>query len=443
MTLRLGRLTTILVIGALGIAMFGFGVLFTRGGPVQPAQPIGRASVQVPATVTGADLDSTINALQERLQRLPTDDVAWASLGTAYVAQSAVTGDPTYYPKAQGALRRSLRIAPKNNAAALTGQAALAAGRHDFVGSLKLARQAKRINPYSAANQGILTDALQQLGRYGDARTELQKMLDLKPGVASFTRASYAWELDGELKPAKEALQRSLDLAGRPSDEAYSLYYLGELAWNSGHYEEADRYYLQGLRRDPSYTPLLAGRAKIAAARGDIERAVSTYDKVVARLPIPTHLIAYADLLRSVGRDEDAARQEAVVSATRALFEEQGASVDLEIALFDADRGRSASALRAAKSAWQTQRSIEAADAMAWALHVSGRDREALRYAEMASRLGTKRALFAFHQGMIELALAKPIAAESSLRRALALNPGFSPLLAPRAESALERLQSR
>lgn len=440
MNMRLGRITTIGVVIALGVSMFGLGILFTRGGPVQPAQPTGRTVAQVPATATGADLGSAIGTLQARLQRLPSDDVAWASLGTAYVQQAAITGDPTYYPKAQGALRRSLQVEPENNAAALTGQAALAAGRHDFFGSLKLAREAKRINPYSAANQGILSDALQQLGRYGAARAELQRMLNLKPGVASFTRASYAWELDGQVKPAEEALLRSLDLADRPSDEAYSLYYLGELAWNSGNLAKADLYYSQGLRRDPTYTPSLAGRAKVAAARGDVDTAVGHYEKVVSRLPIPTHLIAYADLLRSVGRDEEARTQEAVVSATRALFEEQGASVDLEIALFEADRGKAASALRAARSAWQTQRSIEAADAMSWALHVSGRDEKALRYAQLASRLGTKRALFDYHRGVIEMSLAKNAAATSFLRSALDLNPGFSPLLAPRAEAALQRL---
>jgi tetratricopeptide (TPR) repeat protein len=154
-------------------------------------------------------------------------------------------------------------------------------------------------------------------------------------------------------------------------------------------------------------------------------------------------LIAYTDLLRSVGRNQEAARQEKVIAATQALFEAQGASVDLEIALFEADRGRPESALRAARSAWQNERGVQAADAMGWALHVNGRDQAALRYAEMASRLGTKSALFAYHRGMIEMSIGNVDAAQRSLRGALDLNPHFSPLLAPRAESALESLGSR
>ena len=443
MTLRLGRVGTMLVAVLLGTLMFGLGIFFTRGGPGQPAPPAGRPIAAQPLTpATQAGLADTIDALQQRLRRLPGDHPAWAALGTAYVQQAAVTGEPTYYQKAEGALRRSLRIEPDDNSAALTGQAALAASRHDFEQALRRARESQRINPYNAANQGILTDALQQLGRYRPARAELQRMLDLQPGVPSFTRASYAWELEGATAPARMALRRALETATTPADRAYCLFYLGELAWNAGDLGEADARYRQGLRRDPTYTPLLAGLAKVSAARGQVEQAISGYERVVQRLPVPTYLIAYADLLRSVDRDDEAARQEAVVAATRSLFAEQGASVDLEIALFEADRGRGEAAVRAAREVWESERSVQAADAYAWALHVAGRDRRALRFAEEAGRLGTKSALFAYHRGIIAESLGNDDEARVLLRRSLEINPHFSPLLAPRAEATLERLRS-
>ncbi|MDP9445345.1 MAG: hypothetical protein M3P83_13695, partial [Actinomycetota bacterium] len=314
--------------------------------------------------------------------------------------------------------------------------------QHRFAAALSHARAARAINPYSAVNYGVMSDALIQLGRYREAFGALQRMLDLKPGVASFTRASYAWELRGRLGPARAALERALDTATRPSDIAFCLYYLGELAWNSGQLDRADSYYARGLRQDPSYTALVAGRAKVAAARGNIATAVRRYEEVARRLPLPSHLIAYADLLRSLGRDDAAARQERVVRATQALFAAQGVNVDVELALFDADHGRPRAALRAARSAWQRQPSVEAADAYAWALHANGRDRQALRFAREAARLGTKSALFAFHRGMIEKSLGMRAAARASLHRSLQLNPHFSPLLAPRAEAALQRLDS-
>lgn len=444
MTLRLGRLGTFALVLLLGLSMLAVGLLFTRDGPAQSAAPAVQAGAQPAFLATGdGDLSGLISGLQQRLGDLPEDHSAWASLGTVYVQQAAVTGDPSYYAKADGALAESLQLKPEDNAAALTGQATLAAARHDFSQALRLGRESQRINAYSAANQAVLTDALQQLGDYGSARTELQTMLDLQPGVPSFTRASYTWELEGRLEPARDVLRQALDTATRPSDQAYCLFYLGELAWNSGRLGAADRFYRQGLRQDPSYTVLLAGRAKVAAARGDVRSAVAHYEDVVRRLPVPTYLIAYAEFLRSIGRDEEAARQEAVIDATSDLFEAQGVSVDLEIALYDADRGRGAAALRSARAVWERQRSVEAADAYAWALHATGRDVRALRYADRAARLDTQSALFAYHRGMIEKALGRRDAARGSLERALSFNPAFSPLLAPRAEAALASLEAR
>lgn len=439
---RLSVLRRSLMILGLALAMFAFGVLFTRGGPVHPA-PAGRGGAPtVSAADSGrGDLSTAIQALQTRLKKVPSDYTSWAALGTAYVQQAAITGDPTYYPKAEGSLKRSLAIRPSRNAVALTGQASLAAARHNFPLARDKALAAQRINPYSAANQGILSDALVQLGSYRKSFVALQRMLDLQPSVPSFTRASYAWELRGRTKAAESALHRALDIAGQPSDKAFCLYYLGELAWNSGHLDQADRFYAQGLREDPSYVASLAGRAKVAAARGRIHRALTLYQQVVQRLPVPAHLIAYADLLRALGRTQAAVRQEAVVRVTERLFQKVGVNVDVELALFDADRGRPAAALRSARTGWTHRRSLEAADAYAWALHVNGRDRAALGYARKAERLGTKSALFAFHRGVIEKSLGMTEAARRSLRDCLDYNAHFSPLLAPHAVSALKDLR--
>ncbi len=438
---RLGGWRSALAVVGTAIAMLVLGVLFTRGGPVQPAAPSGPAPSASPLAASNAtDLLDSIAALQTRLERLPEDHTAWAALGTTYVQQAAVTGDPSYYPKAQGALHRSLRIEPEDNANALTGLASLSAARHDFDRARQQAVRARRINPYSATNAGILSDALLQLGDYRQSFTVLQRMLDLQPGVPSFTRASYAWELRGQLRPARIALERALALASRPSDLAYCRYYLGELAWNAGDLHTAGSNYAAGLTQDPDYVPLLAGQAKVAAARGNTPLALQRYEQVVQRLPVPTHLIAYSDLLRSLGRGQQAREQDAVVRATQRLFEAQGVNVDLELAVFDADRDRPAQAVRAARGLWRNQHSIEAADAYAWALHAAGRDRQGLKYAQQAARLGTKSALFAYHRGMIERSLGRDAAARQSLRRALDINPHFSPLHAQRAESALDAL---
>src|SRR3954452_23180745 len=93
------------------------------------------------------DLGGVIDALQVRLQRLPQDAQSWAALGLAYVEQARVDGNPQYYPKADGAIRRSLEVQPDDNADALAARAALKSARHDFSGALASAQESLRINP--------------------------------------------------------------------------------------------------------------------------------------------------------------------------------------------------------------------------------------------------------------------------------------------------------
>ncbi len=426
---------------ALAVVMFVTAAVVANSGDAPASSREGLpGAVPATAVASNGDLSNLIASLQARLRRLPDDAVSWSTLGLAYVQQARVTGDPSYYTKAAGALNRSLQVSPDENAPALTGKAALAAARHDFDRALRLARQSQQINRYNSVNQGVLVDALIELGRYQQAFRALQRMVDLKPGVPSYTRVSYSYELRGDLAGARYAMRRALDVAYTPDDRAFALFQLGELAWNSGRLKAAGRLYDKGLSEAPSYVPLLYGRAKVEAARGDTAQALKDYRSVIQRFPSPAYVAEYADLLRSIGRHREARRQDDLIRAQQRLFRAAGVNVDLEIALYDATHGRPKQALEAAASAWQQRRSVFVEDAYAWALHVNGRDRAALVHAREAARLGTRSALFAYHRGMIEKALGMDAAAERSLRRALAINPYFSPIQAPQARRALAAL---
>lgn len=426
---------------ALAVVMFVTAAVVAKTGDAPASRRQGvTGAVSASAVASNGDLSDLIAALQARLRRLPDDAVSWSTLGLAYVQQARVTGDPSYYTKAAGALNRSLEVSPEGNAPALTGKAALATARHNFGRGLRLARQSQEINPYNAVNLGVLVDALVELGRYRQAFQALQRMVDLKPGVPSYTRVSYSYELRGNLEGARYAMRRALDAAYSADDRAFALFQLGELAWNAGRLTAAARLYDKGLSEAPSYVPLLYGRAKVEAARGDTKQALHDYRSVIQRFPSPAYVAEYADLLTSVGRHHEARRQDDLIAAQQRLFRAAGVNLDLEIALYDATHGRPQQALEAAARAWEKRRSVFVEDAYAWALHVNGRDGAALAHAREAARLGTRSALFAYHRGMIEKALGMDAAAEKSLRRALAINPYFSPLQAPHARRALAAL---
>lgn len=430
-------------LSVLGVTLVMLAVGALAGGGSRPAaQPAATVQrVAAPGLIAGAaDTSATVTALQQRLRQFPKDAGSWATLGFLYTQQARLTADPSYYGKADGAFARSLSLQPQANAAALTGQATLAAARHDFSGALALTQRSDALNAYGAANLGVMADALSELGRYPESFKALQRMVDLKPGVPSYTRISYSYELRGDLRGARYALDQALAVAQSPADAAFALQYLGELAYNAGDLATAGSRFAEGLRRDPTYVPLLAGRARVEAASGQVDAAVRDWQTVTTRLPQPTYLIEYADLLAAVGRADQARQQYALIDATIALFRAQGADVDLELSLYDADHGRAQAALASASAEIARRQSIQVEDAYAWALHSAGRDREALVHAHRAQRLGMRNALFDYHRGMIELSLGMREQARASLTTALHTNPWFSPSQAPRAKAALAGL---
>lgn len=428
------------VVGVAAVMLAVGAMVGGRGGaPPEPVAVAG-APISAPGLISAADSTAAVTAMQNRLRQVPQDWTSWASLGFLYTQQARLTADPSYYPKADGAFARSLTIRPKDNAAAITGQATLAAARHDFTKALELTKRADALDAYSATNLGVMTDALSELGRYPESFATLQRMVDLKPGVPSYARVSYSYELRGDLRGARFALDRALEVAQNPADAAFALQYLGELAFNSGDLATAGRHFADGLKRDPAYVPLLAGRARVEAAAGNDAAALRDWQTVTTRLPQPTYLIEYADLLRALGRQGEATRQYALVDATVALFRAQGANVDLELSLYDADNGRPQEAVATAGAEVRRRQSIQVQDAYAWALHSVGRDAEALVYARKAQRLGMRNALFAYHRGVIEQSLGMKAQARASLTQALGINPYFSPVYSPRAKAALAAL---
>ena len=81
---------------------------------------------------------------------------------------------------------------------------------------------------------------------------------------------------------------------------------------------------------------------------------------------------------------------------------------------------------------------MRSADALGWALTAAGHPREGLAWARRALGLGSRDAGFLYHAGMSARAAGNRAAARRHLRAALAGNPRFSPLYAPRARRALE-----
>ncbi|MGA5421316.1 tetratricopeptide repeat protein [Streptomyces lavendulocolor] len=407
------------------------------------AAPALAAVVPVERLAAG-DLAQGIAALQRHLRDQPRDAAGWATLGAAYVEQARTGGDPTRYPQAEKAFGRSLALRPAaGNDAALAGQAALAAARHDFAGALSRADHALRVNPYSERALSTRVDALVELGRYDAALAAVRLADRRRPGIPVFTRYAYVLELRGDTDGARRVLRRALDSAYTPADKAYVATALGQLEFGRGRFEEAAGHFGTALRADPRNVAAQEGRGRARAALGDATRAVADLEDVVRRHPLPGQLAALGELYEALGRREHAEEQYALVRTWTRLARANGVATDLESALVEADHGDVAEALKAARAEWARRQSVHTADALAWALHTAGRHAEALTYAKKAASLspGYRNASFLFHRGMIERALGDDAGARRDLAAALALNPGFSVTGAREAKAALTALE--
>lgn len=403
-----------------------------------------RTSSANPAPTRAIDaLSAQIAQTRAQLDRTPSNAAGWAGLGGAYVELARVSGDPANYGYAQQALDRSIDIKPEDNADALIGLGALSNALHDFTPARGYAEQAIALRPNSADAYGVLVDALTQLGDADGATAAVQRMLDLRPGVASFTRAAYDLELHGRTSDAENALRMALAAANTPDQIAYCRYHLGELAFNTGQLDEAENHYRAGLLAAPDHAALQQGTAKVFAARGDVDRAIAQYTVLTDQSPLPEYLLEFGELLESAGRTDEAAAKYREIADRFQALEAQGATENVDASQLAAEHGDANEAVRLAELEYGRRQSVITADVLAWALHQAGRDAEAITFADRAAALGWRSATLAYHRGMILAALGEADQAVAALTDALRINPYFSPLHAPRAQQALDSLRTR
>jgi tetratricopeptide (TPR) repeat protein len=203
----------------------------------------------------------------------------------------------------------------------------------------------------------------------------------------------------------------------------------------------AEAAYREALDRLPGYVYARGGLARVVAARGDYHAAIQLYAEATESRPVPELVIQLGEVYRALGRDDDADRQDALLGAIQQLAEANGTNTDLEMALFEADRGVDLEgAVARAGLQWEQRRSVQAADVLAWTLYRSGRCREAASLSREALHLGTRDALMLFHAGRIAECAGDPEHAARLLQDALTINPHFSIRYAGEARADLQRL---
>ncbi len=409
--------TALLAFVAVAIG-FGIGGVVTVTTHTSATSP----SIGAPAVDTEA-----IPQLEQTAQRNPADISTWQKLGLAYLHRAVATYNPDDYDLSQRAFDRADALTPDQDET-LLGRGALALSRHQFAQALQLGARVSSRNPFQSDALAIVVDANVELGHYDQAQRVLQDLIDRRPGLPAYSRASYLLELHGDNAAALQAM-RQAEIAGSTSayDIATVVTFQGDIELARGRYDAAAQRYDTALRLQPDHVNATVGRARVSAVQGQLARAVDSLTTLTQRVPLPAAVILLGDLQAMQGRSADAAQSYALVRAINRLQQSAGQVTDLEMAVFEADHGDPATALDLARRAYvERPDNVYVDDALAWSLLRSGDVASARSEIARAERLGTADPMIHYHAAAIAEAAGDTSAARASITKVVASNPWFS-----------------
>jgi tetratricopeptide (TPR) repeat protein len=374
----------------------------------------------------GGTPQARIARLKDTVHRDPGDRASLQDLGATYVQAVAAGGDVALYNDAEAVLERAEALAP-NDPHTQVIQGYLALARHDFARARELGQGAHNARPFDADALAVLVDGEVELGLYDDAAQHLQELLEVRPGLAAYSRASYLRELHGDVEGARQAFAQ----AGAAGSDRYDLASVavlrGKLALGQGDLDEAATHFGQARRHVDNPAGVEAGEARVLAARGDRTEAIALLENAIEQRPTAEVAILFGDLLRLDGRVTDAERADRVVQKLAREERSAGADVSMELSLFEADRGNPQRALDLAHQAYSVKPgNINVNIALAWALRANGRASEAIPYVDQALRLGTRDSLLRFRAAAVLADAGETQRAATELRTAFEVNPWFS-----------------
>ena len=206
----------------------------------------------------------------------------------------------TTAPRARcGRRSSSIRATPRRS----TQRGALELSRHDFRDGLRDALSRPALAPLVDKPFGVLVDALVELGRYGagaaraagdgrpQARPRRLRARVVLPRAARRPRRARV-----------DALVRALSAGGEAAENvAYVDTLLSHVDLLRGRLDLAAREAREALARFPGYPAAGAALARVQVARGDLRGAIRRLRGVVARLPLPEHVIALGETQQAAG----------------------------------------------------------------------------------------------------------------------------------------------
>ena len=279
----------------------------------------------VSASTEFLNAQRAVEYYREQIRRKPDVVKNYVELAQLFLQEARVTGNHhEYIENAQHLLEEALRREP-HNAEAMITKASLLMTLHRFQRAKDLAEKVVAMSPYHAFSYGVLCDALVELGEYDEAVRACDRMLEIRPDLRSYSRASYHRELHGDVQGARAAMMMAAN-AGVWGQEnrAWALYNLGNLYLHDGEIDTAEFIYNGILEERPGYAYALSGLAQVHLARGENQKAIQLLSNARESTPDHEFLEQLADAYRAEG-DQAKASERGVVRSV--VFSNQDPSV--------------------------------------------------------------------------------------------------------------------
>ena len=387
--------------------------------------------------------DERIQMYEATVQAQPKRPHYRNLLASAYIQKMRETTDFSYLERASSLLDAVLYEEP-NEYEALRLKLEVELERHNFKRVAELASRATKNSPNDPWNYGALGDALIEMGDYNAAADAYQKMVTLRPDLASYNRAAWFRFLAGDQPGAVVAMKAAIEAgSGSPENVAWCWVELGKLYWKAGQITESEKAFQSALRRFPGYHPAYAGLGMTAAATGDWTLAVASYKRAQASTPLPDYAAALYDLYTLNGDSKEATKQKQMIEVIDQTSRAAQEKANRNLALIFADHDWNLPhALQLATAELDVRKDIYTYDALAWAQFKNGQLREASESMTKALHMETQEPLLMYHAGMIAAANGNKAEALKFLGKALELNPKFDARQAAVAQAKLKELQS-
>lgn len=400
------------------------------------------AAIPDPLAATPKGAEREIAKWKTKTTGNPTDATNWLNLGDALMQKARESANHQYYDMGERAYNQSLVLYPRKSEA-MTGLAWVAGERHLFPQSIEWANKALAINAKDEEAYGLIGDAQIELGDYNEAYKSYQKMLDIRPDLASYSRGATLLYLTGDTRKGMWLMTKAIKAGGAYSENsAWCNAKLAEMLVGEGAVMPAESILKDAIKVAPNDYHVLAAMGKIKTARGKYEEAIELYKKAVAVAPQHNGLVALGDLYETTGQKDKAEETFTLVEKLHEEHKKYGSADELYMARFFADHDRQLPRALAIADLHKDAKNAVAADTVAWVYYKNGKLPEAKTAITRALTATAPDAAVLYHAGMIDARLGAVVSAKKYIYQAMSRNPYFSLLDVPVAAATLQKLGS-